>query len=97
MECLPVHPGVEGGQLQQHRQMANALIVVQSLANALGKCQHVVDIITICLPHIQLFNSLQSGLSLQDAIETQPTMVTSDLLVPRLKGHTVFSACLFSQ
>ena len=36
-------------QLQQHRvqsphrQMANALVVVQSLANALGRCQFVVD------------------------------------------------------
>ena len=41
--------GVEGQHLQQHRvqslqrQMANALVVVQSLANALGKHQFVVD------------------------------------------------------
>ena len=46
---LPLE-GVEGRQLQQHRvrslqrQMANALVVVvQSLANALGKSQFVVD------------------------------------------------------
>ena len=53
-ECLTFHPefpseGVEGWQLRQHRvqspqrPMANALVVVQSLANALGKCQFVVD------------------------------------------------------
>ena len=36
-------------QLQQHRvqspqrQMADALVVVQSLANALGRCQFVID------------------------------------------------------
>ena len=42
--------GAEGQQLWQHRaqspqrQMANALVlVVWSLANALGKCQLVVD------------------------------------------------------
>ena len=99
MECLTVHPefpsgGVEGRQLQQHRQMANALIVVQSLANALGKCQHVVDIITICLPHIQLFNSLQSGVSLEGALETQPTKVTGNLLVTLVLCLPVFSAAL---
>ena len=37
--------GVVGQQLQQYRHMANALVVggVQLLANALGKCQFVVD------------------------------------------------------
>ena len=48
-ECLPLHTefpsgSVEGQQLQQHRQMANALVVVlHLLANALSKCQFVVD------------------------------------------------------
>ena len=48
-ECLSLHPGfpsgnVEGQQLQQSRQMANALVmVVQLLKNALGKCPFVVD------------------------------------------------------
>jgi len=48
-ECLTLHPklpsGVVGQQLQQYRHMANALVVggVQLLANALGKCQFVVD------------------------------------------------------
>ena len=48
-ECLTLHPefasgSVEGQQLQWHRQMANALVVVvQWLVNALGKCQLVVD------------------------------------------------------
>ena len=48
-ECLTLHPefpsgDVEGQQLQQHKQMTNALaIVLQSLANALGKCQFVAD------------------------------------------------------
>ena len=54
-ECLTLHPefpsgGVEGRQVQQHgvhspkRQRASALVlVVQSLASALGKCQYVVD------------------------------------------------------
>ena len=54
-ECLTFHAellsgGAEGQQLQHHkvpflqRQMANALVVaVQSLANALGKSQFVVD------------------------------------------------------
>ena len=47
-ECLTLHSklpsgSVKGQQLQQHRQMANALVVVQSLANALGKCQFLVD------------------------------------------------------
>ena len=41
--------GVEGQQLQQprvqfpQRQMANALVAAQLLANALGKCQFVAD------------------------------------------------------
>ena len=53
-ECLTLHPefpsgGVEGQQLQPHRvqslqrQMANALAVVQSLANALGEWQFEVN------------------------------------------------------
>ena len=54
-ECLTLHPalpsaGVEGQQLQQHRvqslqrQETDALVVaVQSLGNALGKSQFVVD------------------------------------------------------
>ena len=53
-ECLAPDPefpseGAEGWQLQQHRvqspqrPMAKALVVVQWLANALGKCQFVVD------------------------------------------------------
>ena len=53
-EYLTLHPafppgGVEGRQLQQHRvqslqkQMANTLVVGQSRANALGKCQFAVD------------------------------------------------------
>ena len=54
-KCFILHPELPSGhilrqQLQQHkiqspkRQMANALVaVVQSLANALGKCQIVVD------------------------------------------------------
>ena len=52
-ECLTLHPELPSGcvksqQLQQHkaqcpqRQMANALVVAQSLANVLGKCQFVV-------------------------------------------------------
>ena len=41
-ECLALHPGfpsrsVRGQQLQQHRQVTNALVAAQSLANALGK------------------------------------------------------------
>ena len=48
-ECLTLHTefpsgSVKGQQLQQHRQMANALVVVLPLlANALSKCQFVVD------------------------------------------------------
>ena len=54
-ECLTLHPefpsgDVEGQQLQQlrvqfpQRQMANSLVVVvQSLANTLGKCQFTID------------------------------------------------------
>ena len=53
-ECLTLHPefpseGVEGWQLRQHRvqspqrPMANALVVVQSVENALGKCQFIID------------------------------------------------------
>ena len=53
-ECLTLHAkfpskSVEGQQLEQHRQMANALVVFQSLANALGKCQFVVDRSVDCL------------------------------------------------
>ena len=47
---LALHPqGVLEVQLQQYRvqsprrQTAKALVVVQSLANALGRCQFVVD------------------------------------------------------
>ena len=47
-ECLIFYPEIPSGnfkgqQLQQHRQMANALVAVQSLANAIGKCQFVAD------------------------------------------------------
>ena len=47
-ECLTLHPefrsgSVKGQQLQQHRQMANVLLVVQLMVNAVGKCQFVVD------------------------------------------------------
>ena len=39
-ECLALHPefsrSVKGQQLQQHRQVTNAPVAVQSLANALG-------------------------------------------------------------
>ena len=48
-ECLTLCPklpsgSIKGQQLQQQRQMANALVVVvQSLANAPGKSQFLVD------------------------------------------------------
>ena len=53
-ESLSLHPEFSSGsvkdqQLQHPRQMANdLLVVVQSLANALGKCQFVVDISNEC-------------------------------------------------
>ena len=49
IECLTLYPvfpsgGVEVQQMQQHRLMANAPVVVAHLlANAPGKCQFVVD------------------------------------------------------
>ena len=47
-ECLIFYLELSSGRVksqqpQQHRQMANALVDVQLLANALGKCQLVVD------------------------------------------------------
>ena len=46
-ECLTLHPeflsgSIKSQQLQQHRQMAN-ILVVQSLENTLGKYQFLAD------------------------------------------------------
>jgi len=65
-ECLSLHfefpsAGVEGQQLQQQsvqspqRPVANAL-VVQSLANALGKCQFVVNMCVYIYMYIHVYS-----------------------------------------